>query len=146
MPAEDVESAPFWSACRAHRLEMQQCSICRHYQYPPTTFCERCRSTALNWHEVSGFGKLFSWIVVRYGIPREIFGDLVPYAVGLVQLNEGPRIVTNIVECNVESIFDGMPLEVIFDDVDDGITLPKFRPLKSGPKRPDLRPRSAENV
>ena len=128
LPGPDVESAPYWSACRDHRLTMQRCSDCQHYQYPPATFCEKCRSPKSGWVEVSGRGKVFSWIVVRHPIPREVFGDMVPYVVALIELEEGPRLASNIIDCDVEAVTDGMAVEVVFEDVTPEISLPKFRP------------------
>ena len=128
LPGPDVESAPFWSACKEHRLTMQYCVDCHHQQYPPVTFCEKCRSAKTSWGDVSGRGKVYSWIVVRHPIPSDVFGDVVPYVVALIELEEGPRMASNIVGCDVESITDGMAVEVVFDDVTPEISLPKFRP------------------
>ena len=128
LPAPDVESAPFWSACRDHRLTMQCCSECEHHQYPPATFCEKCRSSKLRWVAVSGRGSVFSWIVVRHPIPSDVFGDVVPYVVALIELEEGPRMASNVIGCDVEAITDGMAVEVVFEDVTPEVSLPRFRP------------------
>ena len=127
LPGPDVESAPFWSACLEHRLTVQKCTSCGHHQFPAAVFCDSCRKDSLSWEDVSGRGKVFSWIVVRHPIPKEIFGDAVPYVVALIELEEGPRIASNIEGCAIDAITADMPVTVFFDDVTDGVTLPKFR-------------------
>jgi len=128
LPGLDIESAPYWQACHDHRLKVMRCADCMQYRYPPTVFCDNCRSPNSELVEVSGRGKVYSWIVVRHPIPREVFGDVVPYVVAMIELEEGPRLATNIIDCNVDAVTDGMPVEVVFDDVTPEISLPKFRP------------------
>lgn len=131
LPGPDVESQPYWAACREHRLSLPRCSDCQHYRYPPTFYCDKCRSSNCEWVDVSGRGTVFTWIVVRHPIPREVFGDMVPYVVALVELEEGPRIASNIIGCDVDAIAAGMAVEVVFEDVTPEVTLPKFRPAGS---------------
>ena len=81
------------------------------------------------WVAASGRGRLYSWIVVRHPIPREIYAGEVPYVVALVDLEEGVRIATNMT-CAPEDLTGDMPVEVVFDDVTPELTLPRFRPLR----------------
>jgi uncharacterized OB-fold protein len=91
--------------------------------------CPKCRAAEAGWVRASGRGKVYSWIVVVHPVPREIWADKVPYVVALVELEEGVRLATNIVECDPGSIAAEMPVEVVFEDVVPEVTLAKFRPL-----------------
>ncbi len=127
MPIPDVESAPFWEACKAGKLLIQKCGD--SYQFPPTSYCTHCLSTAPEWVEASGRGTVFSWIVVHVAIPADIYADQVPYVTALITLEEGPRICANLVGIAPERIRDGMAVEVFFEPVGDGsVSLPFFRP------------------
>jgi uncharacterized OB-fold protein len=132
LPVPDPVSAPYWDACRRHELRIQRCAACGLFRFPPAPLCPHCRAPEAQWVRASGRGKVYSWIVVVHPVPREIWGDKVPYVVALVELAEGVRLPTNIVECDSARIEAGMPVEVFFDDVAPGVTLPKFRPLCLG--------------
>jgi uncharacterized OB-fold protein len=77
----------------------------------------------------TGRAKVYSWIVVRHPIPADVYGSEVPYVVALVQLAEGPRMPTNIVGCSPEEVHADMPLELVFKDVTDTVSLPQYRPV-----------------
>lgn len=129
VPVEDVDSAPFWEGCRKHRLMIQRCTECGQLRFPPSGMCPHCRSMMFGWVNAAGRGRLYSWIVVRHPIPRDIYGGDVPYVVALVDLDEGVRISTNMV-CAPDDLVADMPVEVVFDDVSPELTLPKFRPIR----------------
>ncbi len=128
VPAPDADSAPFWRGCREHRLLLQQCKGCGKFRFPAAQFCPACRSDAAEWLEASGRGTVYSWIVVVHPVPGDIYRDDVPYAVALVDLEEGVRMPTNIIGCDPRYIRAGMAVTVTFDDVSAELTLPKFRP------------------
>ena len=88
--------------------------------------CAQCGSWEWEWAKSSGRGKLFTWTVVTLAM-YPAFKDEVPYAVALIEMEEGPRIVSRIVDVAPEDLSMDMPLEVIFEDVTDEVTLPKFR-------------------
>lgn len=127
LPAPDPETRPYWEAARDHRLLVQRCKSTGAYQFPPTTFCPGGFERPV-WVEVSGRGTIFSWIVVRHPVPAAVYAADVPYAVALVELDEGIRIPANIVDCDVDAIVTGMPVEVAFRDVTPEISIPVFRP------------------
>ena len=128
LPVPDVESAPFWEGCKQSRLLIQRCGD--HFQFPPTSYCTRCNSRAPQWYEASGRGLVYSWIVVHVPIPREIYGSQVPYITALVDLAEGPRLCTNLIEVSPNDVRAGMLVEVTFQAVGDGtFSLPFFRPV-----------------
>jgi uncharacterized protein len=131
LPVLDPETRPFWEACQRGRLTLQRCSDCGHVRFPPTHFCARCRSVHCEWIDSKGEGRVFSWIVVRHPVPRDIYAQDVPYVVALIELAEGVRIPSNIVGCAPEEVTAGMPVSVTFRAVTPDITLPVFQPAKA---------------
>ena len=132
LPEPDAWSKEFWDACRAEQLVMQRCADCQRLRYTPRPMCPYCRSLEREYVPVSGRGTLYSWIVVRPPV-MPAFADRVPMAVILVELEEDPelRMVGNLLDCPIDSIEFGMPLEVCFEKVNDDVTLPQWRPRRS---------------
>jgi hypothetical protein len=128
LPAPDPESAPFWEACKAHTLKIVRCLDCGHVRFPPTSFCPHCQSARHKWVEASGKATVFSWIVVRHPVPKDVYAGDVPYIVALVTLEEGVRMPTNIIDCAPEAVTANMKLTVRFRDVTPEISLPVFAP------------------
>lgn len=128
LPVPDADSAPFWEGCRAHELRLQQCTACGTHRFPAGAVCPRCNSREARWVRASGRGTVFSWIVVRHPVPADVYAADVPYTVALIDLAEGVRMVSNIAGCAPEAVRAGMAVQVRFDDVTAGITLPRFVP------------------
>jgi uncharacterized OB-fold protein len=131
LPAPDPESRPFWEGCHAHKLLIVRCTNCGTFRFPATSFCAKCDSPNHEWVEASGKGKVFSWIVVRHPVPKDIYADEVPYVVALVTLDEGVRMPANIVDCAPEEVTADMRVTVGFRDVTPEISLPVFSPDRS---------------
>jgi uncharacterized protein len=129
LPVADVETKPFWDACRQGKLMLQRCVNCGQHRFPPSYFCAACRSPEHAWVGSSGRGKVFSWIVVRHPVPREVYAAEVPYVVALITLEEGVRIASNIVGIAPENVTAGMPVRVVFREATPEITLPLFEPV-----------------
>ena len=130
IPVPDNISQAFWEGSKAHKLLLQRCSDCGAYQSFPQSCCRKCLSENSEWTEASGKGKIYSFTVVHRP-PSHTFEEDVPYVVAIVELDEGPRIMSNIIKTDPGNIRVDMPVEVIFDDISPAISLPKFRPLKS---------------
>jgi uncharacterized OB-fold protein len=130
LPEITPEMAPFWEAARRHELVVQRCHDCGTPRFPARDLCSRCLSRASDWIPVSGRGRLFSFAVMHQ-VYHPGFADEVPYAVVVVELEEGARLVSNLVGCPVSEIRIGMPVEVVFEDLTPEVTLPKFRPAAS---------------
>jgi uncharacterized OB-fold protein len=128
-PVADHLTAPYWDGCRQHELRLQRCTACGTHRFPPGPVCTSCRSPDARWVASSGRGTVYSWIVVRHPIPAEIYAQDVPYVVALVELDEGVRVPTNIVDCPVDEVVAGMAVEVVFRDAGDDLWLPVFRPI-----------------
>jgi uncharacterized OB-fold protein len=129
LPVEDHLSKPFWDGCREHRLLIKECITCGKAHFPPGPVCTHCRSRDLKWIEATGYGKVYSWIIVRHPVPSEIYQEEIPYVVALVDLAEGVRMPSNIVGCTPEDVHAGMQVELIFRDLPEGVSLPQYRPL-----------------
>lgn len=120
-------TAPFWEAAKRHELVCQRCRQCASWIFYPREQCPTCFSTELEWAPVSGKGRVFAFTVV-YQPANAAFESDVPYAYAIVQLDEGVRMPTNIVKCELDAIRADMPVTVVFDDVSPEWTLVKFRP------------------
>lgn len=128
IPRIDELSRHYWEAAKQHELVLQKCQDCGHYRYPPGETCPFCLSDGLKWVKASGRGTVYTWTVFHQ-VYHPAFEKDIPYAVVTVELEEGPRLLTNMVDCEVGAINIGMPVEVVFDDITEEITLPKFRPI-----------------
>ncbi len=128
LPVADPDSAPYWEGCRRHEVLLQRCAACARFRFPPGGACPACGSAEAEWVRASGKGKIYSWVVVVRPIPAEVFAAHVPYVVALVELEEGVRLATNLVDCAPEAVSGEMPVEVVFEAVSAEVTLPMFRP------------------
>ncbi len=128
VPQPAPESLPYWEAARQHRLELPQCEDCNKHWFPPSRTCPHCLSTQFKWSQVSGRGKVFSFVIYDR-IYRPAFTEDVPYVVALVELEEGPRILSNVIGIPPDDVRCDMAVTVVFDDVSDVTSVPKFKPL-----------------
>jgi uncharacterized OB-fold protein len=126
LPRITPDNRPFWEAVRRHELRLQRCMDCRSFWYPPGPVCPDCLSERFEWRRVSGRGTISSWVVF-HKVYFPAFADEVPYAVVQVALEEGPRLISNLIGVPREEIAIGMPVEVVFDDVTPELSLPRFR-------------------
>ena len=129
LPRINKLNAPFWTGARQHQLLLQRCTACGKPWFPPSHRCPICLDNAYEWAAASGRGKVWSWINMwqRY-FPE--FENEIPYVVAYVELDEGPRLMTNVIDCNPDELRCDLPVEVVFDDVTDEISLPRFRPIR----------------
>ena len=125
IPVPSVESRAYWDGLRSHRLLMPECSHCKHRWFPPSRLCPCCRSDAVEWSEVSGRGKVFSYVVFHRVYDRSFAGD-VPYIVAIVELEQGPRLLSNIVGYDINKIECEMSVRVVFEDIGGYMTIPTF--------------------
>lgn len=129
LPEITPESEPFWNYCKQHEFRLQRCADCQAVRFPFAFICPSCTSDRYTWERLSGQGTVHSF-VIYHQVYHPGFAKDVPYAVGLVQLVEGPRFLSNIVGCPIESITVDMPVEVTFEDNAGEFSLPKFRPRR----------------
>ena len=126
-PRAAPESLPYWQAAREHRLALPKCEACQQFWFPPSRTCPHCLSTRFSFETVSGKGKIYSFVTF-HRVYRPAFEHDVPYVVALVELDEGPRLLTNILGVAYDQVTCDMRVEVVFDDFDSEISIPKFRP------------------
>lgn len=125
-PRPSVETQPFWDGCAAGELRMQRCRPCDQLYFPPRSFCPRCLSDDVSWESLSGRGTLHTYLINHRAAP----GFEPPYAIAVVQLDEGPRMMSNIVgvEQTPEALEIDMALEVTFEERGE-VMLPLFTPV-----------------
>lgn len=127
LPRPNELSKPFWDGLKSGVLKLQRCGPCERFIFYPRTLCPYCMGQELEWIPVSGRGKVYTYTVVRRAmIPG--FRDDTPYVFAIVELDEGPRVPTNIVNCAIEDVRVDMPVQATYDDVTAEITLLKFEP------------------
>ena len=130
VPKPTPETAHFWEGTRQGELRLQRCDDCDHVYFPPRPFCPECSGRAVSVFSASGRGYLDSYVINER--PHPAFDG--PYAIALVRLEEGPRLMSNIVGCEPtpEALDLDMPLEVTYLSVSDDISLPLFQPAVDG--------------
>jgi uncharacterized OB-fold protein len=127
LPHPNEVSQPFWDAAKRHKLQIQRCNACGTRIFYPREACAECLSADLIWIPVSGKGTLYSYTIAQ-APTHPAFADDVPYVIAIVELEEGPRITTNLVGCQPDQVTIGMPVVASFEDVTPEMTLVKFRP------------------
>jgi uncharacterized protein len=125
-PERSPETDPFWSATLDRRLLLARCEGCGQIIWYPRAMCPACGGRSISWVEATGRGRVYSFSVVHRG-PGP-YRDRPPYVVAYVELDEGPRILTNIVGCPPEDVAIGQSVQVVFDDTGEGSALYRFEP------------------
>ena len=127
LPIIDAESRPFWQAARERRLAIMRCGDCGRHFFYPRELCPHCHSSAVAWVTASGRGTIYTFTIARRPAGPAFKPD-VPYVVALVELEEGPRVMTNIVTSDVDGVRIGQSVTATFEDATDEVTLIKFAP------------------
>jgi uncharacterized protein len=129
LPVITEENRPFWEGCQQGKLLLQYCERCRHYQFYPRLYCMQCGFEGLHWREASGQGVIYSYTIIHQNKSPEFINDT-PYNVAIVQLEEGPRMLSSIVDSAPAELQVDLPVSVVFEKVTDSISLPRFRPRR----------------
>lgn len=131
LPTPDDDTRPFWDAAKEGRFLVKRCRSCGRAHYYPRPFCPHCWSGEVDWEDASGRGTLYTYSIVRVNdLPP--FNERVPYVAAIVDLDEGPRAMSNVVDHDEAELRIGMPLEVTFQDIGEDVTIPVFRPVGAG--------------
>jgi uncharacterized OB-fold protein len=130
LPTIEDESRPFWVAAREGRFLIARCNSCDRAHHYPRPFCPFCWSEDVAWEDASGQGTLYTYSTV-YVNDLPPFRDLLPYVAAMVDLDEGPRVMTALVGCQPEDLRIGMKVTVAFRELTDEVTAPVFRPVAS---------------
>jgi uncharacterized OB-fold protein len=125
----DAWTAPFWEAAHARRLVCARCELCGTYRMPPSPFCPNCRSQQTTWEELSGRGSVYTFTVVRHAVIPEM-RDHVPYVVAVIDLEDAPgtRLIADVVGVDPDHVHIGLAVRVVWDEVAEGVTIPRFEP------------------
>jgi uncharacterized OB-fold protein len=126
LPRRRGMAGEFYEYCKKHELRFQRCTDCGTWRHVPRDMCAKCGSFNWAWAQSSGKGKLFSWTTVMQPMLPQ-FADRVPYSPVVIEMDEGVRILSELVDVSNEELRLGLPVEVAFDDVTPEVTLPKFR-------------------
>jgi len=126
VPVVTPDFEPFFEAAARERLVVQKCSACGRLRFPPRGVCPDCLGNESDWMEVSGRGEVYSFFWMHQ-VYHPAFAERAPYPVAVVQLEEGPMMTTNILDCTRESLVVGLPVEVVFE-LRGELHLPQFRP------------------
>lgn len=130
LPVIDNDSKVFWEACNNEQFMIQQCMDCSKMIFYPRIICPNCISDQMEWKQASGKGRIYSFTIARRPAAPS-FSEEVPYVVAIVELDEGVRLMTNIINTPIESVRCDMEVEVIFEKVSEDIRLPKFQQAKN---------------
>jgi uncharacterized OB-fold protein len=125
LPDPSPFAEPYWEGARAGELRLQRCGACAAVWHPPLPRCPSCRSARVEWRACEGGGELHSYTVVMHSAHPDIV-DQVPYVVAVVQLDEGPRVVANLVGCRIDQLAIGMRVRTTFQQLTADVTLPQF--------------------
>jgi uncharacterized OB-fold protein len=128
LPVVTQENRPFWEGCKQGKLLLQYCDQCRQHQFYPRLYCMHCDSTVVRWVPASGRGVIYSYTIIHQNKSPEFVRDT-PYNVAIVQLEEGPRMMCNIVETHPDELRVDLPVMVVFDAVTSDIHLPRFKAI-----------------
>ncbi|HEY1818469.1 MAG TPA: Zn-ribbon domain-containing OB-fold protein [Trebonia sp.] len=132
VPAMTELTAPYWAGAREGRLVVQECLACRQLRHPPLPRCPHCHSAELGWRAMSGDGTVYTYTVVRH--PTHFaFADKIPYVLAIVELAEGPRLVSALTGIAPAEVRVGQPVRAVFREVAAGVTLPYFEPAPGRP-------------
>jgi uncharacterized OB-fold protein len=127
LPTITDENREFWDGAKRGKLRMQKCGTCGHIRYPISHCCPKCLSLNFTWTDLSGRGEVFSYVVFHQ-LYNKAFEKDIPYNVALVQLEEGPRMYSNVVGVNNDAVKVGDKVEAVFDPVTPEVTIPRFKP------------------
>ena len=126
LPRTNADSAPYWEHMKEHRLHIQRCTGCGTLRMYPRPMCDQCYSVESDWVPASGRGAVYSWCVVHQPV-HPGWKDELPFTIVEVELEEGVRIRSTVVDVAPSELRIGMPVELIYEDVTDEVTLPKFK-------------------
>lgn len=127
LPEPSTLTEPFWQGLRRREVRIQRCGECRRYVFYPRALCPYCLSETLEWVRASGKGRVYSYTIVRRAM-HPAFQPAVPYVFAIIELEEGVRLPSNVINCRPEDVRVDMRVKAVYDDVTSDITLLKFEP------------------
>ena len=125
VPKIEPEAAPYWEYLRQHDIHLQRCDHCEEAYFPPSTHCPACLSPDVTWTPVAGTGRVWATATMHRAY-LEAYEPEIPYNISIVELDEGPKVWTNVVAVPVDDVRVGMRVSVRYDDVAEDLTLARF--------------------
>ena len=131
-PHPNFDDRDFWSACAEKRLQFQACTECGAARHPPTPVCPRCRSFKVMWKQAAGSAEVYTHTTIHHASHESVKPNL-PYVVSVVTFPDVPgvRLVTNITDVDPKQVHIGMPVQVWWDAIGDGMYIPRFKPTSN---------------
>lgn len=129
-PTRGRETGPFWDALDEGRFVLPRCDRCGHVVWYPRQFCPSCHTMGVSWFEASGRGTVYSFTVTRQAYGE--WKDAVPYVIAYVELEEGPRVLTNVVGCDPDTLAIGDEVTLVIDRAPEGGAVYRFMPVTAG--------------
>ena len=123
----DAATAPYWEAAARHELALPRCDGCGLVFFPPRELCPGCWGVNMSWQTMSGRGTVWTFTEVHVPFYDDTWADDVPYVVAVIELDEGPRLLANLVEPDMDRLVIGDRVEATFEDRSEGLSLPMFR-------------------
>jgi uncharacterized OB-fold protein len=127
LPTIEGESRPFWDAAREGQFLIRRCQACNVAHHYPRPFCPSCWSDVVVWEQASGRATVYTYSTI-YVNDLPPFGERLPYVAAAVDLEEGPRVMTNLVDCDPAALHVGMAVRVTYQEITPELTAPMFRP------------------
>lgn len=130
VPIIDEDTREFWEACRQHRLVVQQCDTCGNFRFAPAPICFSCHSSTFSWIESEAIGEVYTWIITHRPV-HPATRDAVPYNSAVIKLLDcgGALITSNLIDIDDKDIEAGMKVSLVWDDISNDFSLPRFRPV-----------------
>ena len=127
LPLITPDNAPFWEGCRNGRLLLQRCTACAAWRYPPAPVCPRCAAANGSWTPTSRKGRIHSFVIYHRAF-HPAYAAEIPYAMALVELDEGVRLLLRVVDCPLEALAIDLSGEIDFRQITAEVSLPVFVP------------------
>ena len=128
LPRPNADDREFWDGCKKHELRFQKCTDCGHVRWPASILCPNCHSESTGWIISAGKGEIFTF-AVHHRAHHPAFQDDIPYVTAVIKLDEGPHFLSNIVSCKPAEVHCDMPVTVVWEDITEEFSLPKFTPV-----------------
>jgi uncharacterized OB-fold protein len=127
-PQQDQDSKSYWEYLREHNAHLQKCQKCGRFRFPPNPSCPNCGTFGGDWTQISGRGKVYSWIVIHHPVDPRLASE-VPFTVALVELEEGVRMIGRLLGVERDKVKGDMPVKARYDDIGSAFTLINFEPV-----------------
>jgi uncharacterized OB-fold protein len=128
LPTPTADTAFFWEATKNKQLKFQKCSDCGYVRWPASIACPQCHSTNFEYVISKGIGKIYSFVVYKVAFHKAV-KDSLPYVVAIVELDEGPRMLSNIINCDPSNLRCNIPVKVVWEEALE-FNIPKFELIK----------------